>query len=210
VWLAGADDAPEARAASQLSTLDRELLAALKRSAPGAAAGLHDRARPIVDHTVARLLGRADMDRDDIAQLALIELITSIDRFRGDCSLDGWISMISARVVYKHIRRRKVERRIFGAPQAGDSGVVQRAHGGDALMRSALERVHVHLAALEPNKAWTFLLHDVCGYDLREIAQITGTSVAAAQTRLTRGRRELHERMAEDPELRGIADGGLP
>jgi RNA polymerase sigma-70 factor (ECF subfamily) len=180
---------------------DAQLLDALRRGDPSAATSLHDRARPIVVRTVARLLGRSDWDSDDLTQLALIELVTTIDRFRGDCTLDGWIAMISARVVYKHIRRRQTERRIFAARVPSDDAPSASIPGRDSAVRGLIERVRVHLDALEPNKAWTFLLHDVCGYDLREIAEITGTSVAAAQTRLTRGRRELHALIEADPEL---------
>jgi RNA polymerase sigma-70 factor (ECF subfamily) len=180
---------------------DAQLLDALRRSDPKAAASLHDRARPVVMSTLGRLLGHSDGDRDDLCQLALIEFITTIDRFRGDCSLDGWISMLTARVVYKHLRRRTTERRIFGGPVLEDA-TSRHTPARDTLARDLLARVRGHLDELEPSKAWTFLLHDVCGYDLREIADITGASMTAAQTRLTRGRRELHERIAADPELR--------
>jgi RNA polymerase sigma-70 factor (ECF subfamily) len=198
LWLASKGGSPQPRPASP-ELDDAQLLDALRRGDTSAATSLHDRARPIVTRTVARLLGRSDWDNDDLAQLALIELVTTIDRFRGDCSLDGWISMITARVVYKHIRRRTTERRIFTAP-VEDTASAQLP-SRDATVRGLIQRVRVHLDALEPNKAWTFLLHDVCGYDLREIAEITGASVAAAQTRLTRGRRELHALIEADPEL---------
>jgi RNA polymerase sigma-70 factor (ECF subfamily) len=188
--------------AQEPSLDDQQLLLALRRGDAGAAVSLHDRARPIVDQTVSRLLGRADMDCEDIAQLALIEIVTCSDRFRGECSLDGWISMLTARVVYKHIRRRRTERRIFSGVTSDRVVAVSPNHAGrEAGARDLIARIRKHLDALDPNKAWTFLLHDAYGYDLREIAQITGASVAAAQTRLTRGRRELHERIAADPEL---------
>lgn len=157
---------------------------------------------------VRRLLGPNDTDYEDVAQLVMIELVSTIDRYRGDCSLDSWTSTIAAHVVYKHIRRRKTERRLFGAL---DTDLLAAARSTsrparDVVLRDVVRHLRQHLEAMDESKAWTFLLHDVCGYDLREIAQITGVSVAAAQTRLVRGRRELHERIAGDPDLTNLLE----
>jgi RNA polymerase sigma-70 factor (ECF subfamily) len=187
---------------------DTELLSALRRGDPSAAASLHDRVRSVVDRTIRRLLGPRDVDCEDVAQLVMIELVTTIDRYRGDCSLDSWTSTIAAHVVYKHIRRRRTERRIFGALDTDLLGVARSSSkpAQEVLMRDVVRRVREHLEAMDETKAWTFLLHDVSGYDLREIAQITGVSVAAAQTRLVRGRRELHERIGNDPSLANLLE----
>jgi RNA polymerase sigma-70 factor, ECF subfamily len=186
---------------------DGELLARVREGDPSVAALLYERARPAAARVIARLLGRSDVDREDLLQLAMIELITTIDRYRGECSLDSWIGTLSARVVFKHIRRRKLERQ-FMSGEALDEGRLESAENaaGGAVTRDLVAKVRRHLEALEPNKAWTFLLHDVWGYDLQEIATITGATVAAAQTRLVRGRRELHERVAGDPELANLLD----
>ncbi|MDB5212600.1 MAG: polymerase, sigma-24 subunit, subfamily [Myxococcaceae bacterium] len=183
---------------------DSELLSALRAADPSAATALHDRVRPQVDRTITRLLGRRDPDHADLAQLAMIELVYTIDRYRGECSLDAWTSTLTARVVYKQIRKRQTERRILGTLDAEDY-VARSAPSTDreAVARDLMLRVRKHLDEIEENKAWTFLLHDACGYDLQEIAQITGVSVAAAQARLVRGRREVHERIAADPDIAG-------
>ena len=81
----------------------------------------------------------------------------------------------------------------------------QTAHQRPVL-RGMVERVMQHLGQMVYERAWTFLLHDVHGYSLDEVANITGATVAAAQSRLVRGRRELHERIANDPDLAGGLD----
>ncbi len=177
---------------------DAELLAAVRDGDATAATSLHDRIRPAIERTVGRLLGHVDADADDMVQLALIGVVDGIDRFRGECSLDSWASMVAARVVYKHLRRRKLERRIFATEPRDEPRDPARLAPA---ARDLLHRVNEHLRGIDDSKAWTFVLHDVCGYDLREVAAITEVSVTAAQSRLVRGRRELHNRLAADPEL---------
>ncbi len=53
-----------------------------------------------------------------------------------------------------------------------------------ALLQSALARVN-------RERSEAVVLHDLLGHDLAEIAQLTGVSVAAAQSRLVRGRRDV-------------------
>jgi RNA polymerase sigma-70 factor (ECF subfamily) len=189
---------------------DAELVAALKAGSASVAAAFHDRVRPVIDRTLVRLLGRRDVDHDDLAQRALIELFTTIGSYRGECALESWTGTLTARVVWKHLRRRKLERQMFEGITADDSVrlVAPLEVGTQALMRGLVARIGAHLDKMEPDRAWAFLLHDVCGYDLREVASITGSSVAAAQSRLSRGRRELHALVGADPELRDLLERG--
>jgi RNA polymerase sigma-70 factor (ECF subfamily) len=181
---------------------DTELLAAVRAGDEQAAAAFHDRLRPRVDRTVARLLGRRDPDCEDLAQLSFVEIVRSIRRYRGECSLESWASTIAAHVVYKHIRRRKLERRIFASAAADETLHAHPVSVSRALTaRDLTARVRDELGRVSHDRAWAFLLHDVCGFDLKEMATILDVTVSAAQQRLVRGRRDIHERLASDPEL---------
>jgi RNA polymerase sigma-70 factor (ECF subfamily) len=136
--------------------------------------------------------------------------VRSIDGYRGECPFDGWLNMLAARVVYKNLRHRQVERRVM-ADASPPERAAPDAPAHRALLRSTIDRVKKHLERIDADRGWAFLLHDVHGYDLRETAQIMRTSVAAAQSRLVRGRKDLHQRIAADPELAdelGRKDGG--
>ncbi|HEX7509021.1 MAG TPA: sigma-70 family RNA polymerase sigma factor, partial [Polyangia bacterium] len=124
--------------------LDDARLVAAVRSGNSAMAGpFYDRTRPVVARTVHRLLGASDNDFDDLVQVGMIELLHSLDRYRGECSLDTWTSTIAANVVYKHIRRRGLERTIFSRELAPED-VPQIAHQRP-ILRGIVERVMQHL-----------------------------------------------------------------
>jgi RNA polymerase sigma-70 factor (ECF subfamily) len=185
---------------------DSQLLAAMRAGDKKVASDFHARVRPQVDRTLLRLFRRYDVDHEDLRQLALIELVTTIGRFRGECSLDSWVGAITARIVFKHLRRRQTERRLFDALEREDAPPPSGPGANEALARNLMRHAAGHLQAMDPHRSWAFFLHDVLGYELRELAQIMGVSVAAAQSRLVRGRRELHGRFAADPELADLLE----
>ncbi|HVV50581.1 MAG TPA: RNA polymerase sigma factor [Polyangia bacterium] len=185
----------------------------MRRGAQEVAEDFYWRVKPVVERTVRRLLGRLDRDGEDLVQIALVQLIESVTAYRGACALDAWVSTLSANVVYKHIRRRRLERTIFAAALDDEEeiAVSSKANGADAAsLRQALRQVADHLCTMREDRSWAFLLHDVCGYSLDEVAHICGISVVAAQSRLVRGRREIHDRIAADPRLSKILDRGDP
>ena len=179
---------------------DTQLLAAVRAGNTSAATAIYERSRPVVVRTIRRLLRRPDHEHEDLCQQVMVELVRTIDNYRGECPFSAWVGLLTARVVYKNLRRRQLERRLLADISAPEANLPDQP-ASQVLHRSTIARVRGHLDHLDRDRAWAFLLHDVHGYDLREMAHIMGTSVAAAQSRLVRGRRDLHERIASDPEL---------
>jgi RNA polymerase sigma-70 factor (ECF subfamily) len=198
---------PASARSTQAPPDDSQLLSAMRSGDKSAAAAFYDRVRPQIDRTLLRLFGKRDTDHDDLRQLALMELVFTLHRFRGECSLDSWVGTITGHIVFKHLRRRQTEARLFSVLDREDL-LPPSVHGTarEPVLRNLMRRTSSHLEAMQPDKSWAFVLHDVLGYDLKELAQIMRVSVSAAQTRLVRGRHDLHARIASDPELSGLLD----
>jgi RNA polymerase sigma-70 factor, ECF subfamily len=180
---------------------DHSLLASLQERDPSACAAFYVRVRPVIDRVLCKLLGRDDADYEDVAQVALFEIVLHSHRFRGECPLDAWLGIVTARSAYRQLRRRRLERRFFGKTPSTEASLSLTVAPAAFASREALGIVRDHLLQMEEGRALTFLLHDVQGYSLQEISHILRISVAAAQSRLVRGRRELHERIQRDPGL---------
>jgi RNA polymerase sigma-70 factor (ECF subfamily) len=71
--------------------------------------------------------------------------------------------------------------------------------------RRHVERIHLHLSALGPDRRIAFILHVVEGHPIEEIARIVGASRMAVKSRIFWARRELTARAHRDPALRELA-----
>ena len=177
-----------------------------RRSGRGWRRVSYDRLLGAVDHALYRVFGRREHDHDDLVQAAFEQIVLTLSRrsYARACSLQTWASTIATHVAFNALRARRRERRVFdrdasniSEPEPPASADLERAAGA----RAELGRVRSLLAGMKPERAETVFLHDVLGHDLAEIAHMTRVSVAAAQSRLVRGRRELREKLTKEQIL---------
>lgn len=184
---------------------DLELVRGVEAGDARVAGELHDRLVGVIDQTLYRVLGHREADHDDLVQTSFEQIVRSLVQrsFAGGCSLRTWASRITTHVALNAIRSRQRERRVLvrhdhslGEPCPGQLA----PESGERRAEARMELLHLqrHLAAMNVNYAESIILHDVHGHDLKEIAALLNVTVAAAQSRLVRGRRELKARLDKD------------
>ncbi len=185
---------------------DEQIIDAVQRGEHRVAALLYDRLFGVVDHTLFRVFGRREVDHDDLVQTVFEQIVVTLSRrsYARACNLKTWASSIASHVGFNALRSRRRERRVLDREVTVEGTVVPTRTDAESLAaaRVELDRVRRHLLAMKPDQAQTVFLHDVLGHELAEIALMMQVSVAAAQSRLVRGRRELYRRLDAESRVR--------
>lgn len=183
-------------------TSDLALAAAVKRGDPSVAAEFYDRVAPRIWAVLRRLLRGNEQDHEDLAQQALIALVAGLDRFRGQAPLEHWAGAVAGHVALDWLRRHRRERAIFEAATEVSLERPSADHPERTVLgREVAERLNGLLAGISPDRLNAWVLHDVHGFSLLEISQMTHASLSAVQSRLVRGRGDVQARLERAPEL---------
>jgi len=213
------DDRPKLRVIAgqggepALHPSDEVLIEAVICGDASVAGALYDRLLPLVDATLFRMLGARAADHDDLVQATFEQIVKTLTtrRFARACSLRTWASSIAANVALNALRSRVRERRVVDrnetAAEASERSFARDDPERDLALRREIARVRAALREMNPQRAEALVLHDVLGHDLAEVAALMGASIAAAQSRLVRGRRELKQRL-EAAERSEADEGG--
>lgn len=164
-----------------------------------AAAEMYDRYVQRVDGTLFRVLGRRESDHDDLVQITFVQLVTSLGRYAGECSLSTWVTRIATHVAFNTLRSRRRARAVF----TPDTSSKHEDVAGVTVDPVLAMKLREALAQVSPEKAEAVVLHDMLGHDLSEVARLTGVTTAAAQSRLVRGRHELRALLSETDDTKG-------
>lgn len=189
---------------------DRQLLAALADGDPRAGLLLYDRLIRIVEWTISRIIGQRSPDHEDLVQAAFEQIVVTLhgQRYAQRCSLTSWASAVSCNVALNSLRSQRRQRVLRADPP--EEAAEPHSFENQVVARQMLERIRLELGRMNASRAQVVILHEVNGLELSDIAGVLGISVMAAQSRLSRGRRELLDRLGAAGEASSVTVSSGP
>lgn len=151
---------------------------------------------PFVWRALLRL-GVAEADVDDVAQEVFLGVHRNLHTFEGRCSLRSWVYGICHRRAVDYRRRRNVRPRLY-AQEPPEQGVDASQEQG-VVLSQARERLRRLLNELDDDKRAVFVLFDIEGIPMDEVAEIVGCPLQTAYSRLYAARRKLQLALARVP-----------
>jgi RNA polymerase sigma-70 factor (TIGR02957 family) len=151
--------------------------------------------RPLMFSIAYRMTGSVG-DAEDIVQEAFLRLTRVLRDGASITSPKAYLATVTTRLAISYLRSARVRRESYvGAwlPEPLIAGrepdPAEHAEMSDSLSMAFL----LLLESLSPTERAVFLLHEVFGYDYREIADITGKSEPNCRQILTRARHHVDE-----------------
>jgi len=188
-------------ASAEMPQKDRELAQAVASGDPDASRIM-----------ASRLLGRAqrlcrylvrDVDPDDLAQSALLEVFRSARTFRGDSSLERWADRITVRVALAHARSARRELALVDPDALPELVPDDREL---AAQRATEEQVERLLRDMPDKLRLLLVLHYAMEHTVEEIAKIIDTPIGTVRERLLKAR-ALMRKQARRAALVSAGDG---
>jgi RNA polymerase sigma-70 factor (ECF subfamily) len=142
---------------------------------------------------------------EDLSQEAFLQLHRKIGSFRGESAFTTWLHRLTVNVVLMHLRKRVLP--ICSLDELMTTVPEERAGRGfgqrDLTQAGVVDRMAINraVATLAPGYRNVFLLHDVHGYQHREIASMEECSLGNSKSQLHKARRALRSALGGPSNL---------
>jgi RNA polymerase sigma-70 factor (ECF subfamily) len=146
-------------------------------------------------------LVRDPVEAEDLTQEAFLQLFRKIHTFRGESAFSSWLYRLTANVAFMSFRKKRLATNSVGsAAETDDEGAStgNEIAVTDLRLSGLFDRINLQTAIeqLPPGYKAMFILHDVHGYEHREIAKILGCSVGNSKSQLHKARKRLRQELA--------------
>jgi RNA polymerase sigma-70 factor (ECF subfamily) len=144
---------------------------------------------------------RNTCEAEDLTQEVFLQLFRKIQTFRGESTFSTWLHRVSVNVVLMRLRKKNpMEVRLENDNEKEDSSTKENG-ARDLGISGTIDRLNLNLAIgeLPPGYKETFMLHDVEGYEHREIAEMLGCSIGNSKSQLHKARLRLRNLLQTAP-----------
>lgn len=155
-----------------------------------------------------RVLGPGHPDIEDVAYEAAYAVVHGLPRFRGE----GTVLHFACRVAVlssMNVRRRDAAQKRARARQACDVDSVEAGEPDPeqlAVSGALVAIVRELLDTLPPPLAEALALHNMLGYTVSEVAELSGAPVETVRSRLRLAKQALRRRVLGHPQLREVVE----
>jgi RNA polymerase sigma-70 factor, ECF subfamily len=139
---------------------------------------------------VYRMVGSAP-DADDLLQEVFLHAHRKLSSFRGDSSLGTWLYRLGINHCLDYLRGRQAK--MGRATESLDAEGMVEPSAPNPVVPAAISRMDLEraIARLPEGCRAAFLLHDVEGFDHREVGRILGVSEGTSKSQVHKARMKL-------------------
>lgn len=169
-------------------------------------------------HSLCLRMTNNAADAEDLAQDAFLQVFRKLGTFRGDSALSTWLYRIALNTVLMHFRRKSPCQISLDQPYKNRENAksARREFGTkDDRLENSVTRVALTRAISDLPEGYRtiFLMHEVQGYEHREIAELLGCSVGNSKSQLRKAKLRIRDFLTSTlhhpPETRQASVGGL-
>ena len=195
------------RAGTDDREVDRDLVLRLQSGDRSAAVDIWDRHAERVHRFLLRALTQSSEEVEDLTQEIFLRIFTRPRAIREPAALREFVMSVAVRVLRWELRRRWVRRWVRLTPTgAMPDAPIEGATDEEA--RQALRRCYAILDGLGERERVAFVLRQMEGMKMEEVAEQMGVSLSTAKRLVNRAVAHVATGVAEDADLREYFVGG--
>jgi len=140
---------------------------------------------------------RNTAEAEDLTQEVFMQLFRKVATFRGDAAFSTWLHRVAVNVALMHLRRKSLPIAPEPLESQNADGAKKEFGANDENLAVTIDRIVLERSVdrLPPGYRVVFLLHDVEGYEHKEIAKMMRCSVGNSKSQLHKARLKLRSHL---------------
>ena len=148
-------------------------------------------------YTLCLRITRNSAEAEDLTQEVFLQLFRKVSTFRGESAFSTWLHRVAVNVTLMHLRKKGPS--VAAEPLESESAEHPKRELGepDSTLALSVDRIVLERSVnrLPQGYRVIFLLHDVEGYEHKEIARIMHCSVGNSKSQLHKARVKLRSHL---------------